>query len=336
MYSPIVNNVFLLSKINIDYPADYRGDETSSLLSRYGVSRYGVARRITAVTSLLIDINTDWKVLNMSYSIKSHKINIQNKRGVKVGTNTLTARVDNDLIPASDNNQFVDALVGEFVGRNNSRTPEDNFGQLGSSVFRWLRAYVSTYHIGSSANNLLIKEGAAGEIWIENPNGEKVVVADGTCSFFTDGVKRFEVTDTGINWNIIADSSIPNSKLAYNSNSAVGFHNQLANTGGVDVLLVSKNIVNIKQGKRIQVNYTGSNIPVFGSSPKIKIFINGGLVATGNGTISTIGSPVATTLPLSIYNVAIDYPVPSDGTYTVEIKYQFCTPTSGNYSIREA
>lgn len=84
-----------------------------------------------------------------------------------MGTNTLTSRVDGNLIPASDHNELVQALLIDLVPRNNSRVPEDIIGSLGRSDLRWLRAFVKEYFIGAASNNLKIYEGAAGEVWIE-------------------------------------------------------------------------------------------------------------------------------------------------------------------------
>jgi len=74
MYPQIVEDIFLLDKINIDYPADYRGNEDDSLPARYGSARYGTSKYIQAVSSLIINVATDWKILNRSISIKNHKI----------------------------------------------------------------------------------------------------------------------------------------------------------------------------------------------------------------------------------------------------------------------
>ena len=114
-----------------------------------------------------------------------------------MGTGTLNSRVDNELIPANDHNQLVNALVGDFVGRNNSRAAEDLFGQLGTSVYRWLRAYVETYHIGDAANNLNISEPVAGEIKI----------ARGTNEYINIKLNSIELVKSGGAWYTLVDQN---------------------------------------------------------------------------------------------------------------------------------
>lgn len=75
--SEIVEQIYFLDKIKIDYPADYRVDETDDTISRYAQSKYGQARYLQAISSLIIDVNTDWKVLNRSVNIRNHTINLK-------------------------------------------------------------------------------------------------------------------------------------------------------------------------------------------------------------------------------------------------------------------
>lgn len=73
MTSEIVN-LFLLDKINIDYPADYRANLDDSLPARYGTARYGESRYIQAVSSMIIGVATNWKILNRSVNVKNQTI----------------------------------------------------------------------------------------------------------------------------------------------------------------------------------------------------------------------------------------------------------------------
>lgn len=75
IYTPILTDVFLLDKINIDYPADYRGNPDNSLPSTYGPSVYGEARYIISTSSLIISVATDWMILNRTIDVKNQKIN---------------------------------------------------------------------------------------------------------------------------------------------------------------------------------------------------------------------------------------------------------------------
>lgn len=74
MTPQIVEDIFLLDKINIDYPADYRGSEDEGLPAIYGKAIYGTDTYIRAVSSLIIDIATNWKILNRNVVIKNHMI----------------------------------------------------------------------------------------------------------------------------------------------------------------------------------------------------------------------------------------------------------------------
>ena len=74
MTTPIVEDIYLLDKINIDLPSDYRGTEDGSLPAIYGTAVYGEQNYITATSSLVIDVATNWKILNRSMNIKKDKL----------------------------------------------------------------------------------------------------------------------------------------------------------------------------------------------------------------------------------------------------------------------
>lgn len=130
-----------------------------------------------------------------------------------MGTNVLPAASSGDVIPATDHNALVTALLEDLVPRNASRVPTDIAGQLGTSIYRWLRAYLKEAIIGTAGNNLKIYEGAAGELWFENddeiikltPSGVEILIA---------GVTKFIVNSAGIDWGSQDNFSIPSLKLA--------------------------------------------------------------------------------------------------------------------------
>jgi len=69
--------VFLLDKINIDYPIDYRESPDDVIVARYGKARYGQARYVSGVFSLIINVATNWKILNRSISVKQDEISFK-------------------------------------------------------------------------------------------------------------------------------------------------------------------------------------------------------------------------------------------------------------------
>lgn len=125
-----------------------------------------------------------------------------------MGTGTLTTRSDNDLIPASDHNEILEALSIDLVPRNASNAAQDIIGSLGTSAYRWLYAYVQQYYIGNSANNLRIYEGASGEIWINNGQNEIIKLKNGELSFEIDGTERFKVDANGVYHRDTSDVSL--------------------------------------------------------------------------------------------------------------------------------
>lgn len=150
-----------------------------------------------------------------------------------MGDNALSTATPGQVIPSDHHNGLVQALLQNIVPRNASRVAEDLAGQLGTSAYRWLRAYIETYHIGTPSNNLLIYEGATGEIWIQrnDASNETLRIKDGTIEAYIAGIKKFDVTSTGINWATQASKSIPFEKLNYqvidipqtNANNAIVF-----------------------------------------------------------------------------------------------------------------
>lgn len=74
LITAIVKGIFLLDKINIDYPSDYRANEDDTLVARYAQQRYGQATYVQSISSLIIDVATNWKILNRTIQVRNHKI----------------------------------------------------------------------------------------------------------------------------------------------------------------------------------------------------------------------------------------------------------------------
>lgn len=134
-----------------------------------------------------------------------------------MGTGTLTSSADGDIIPASDHNQLVNALLEEIVPRDTTKAPVDEGGQLGTSLYRFLYAYVTNYFIGTAANNLKIYEGATGEIWLERANAEIIKMRDGQIDIIGpagDTIAQFNtITNKGLVGTGIQESSVPRTKI---------------------------------------------------------------------------------------------------------------------------
>lgn len=75
-----------------------------------------------------------------------------------MGTNTIASNTDGDVADAADVEQYKDALKGDIVPRNNSGIVQDIFGSIGSSVYRFLSAYVSRINLGATASGITIEE----------------------------------------------------------------------------------------------------------------------------------------------------------------------------------
>jgi len=130
-----------------------------------------------------------------------------------LGDNTLTTRSDGNTIPATDHNEVLQALSIDLVPRNNSNAAEDVAGALGTSLYRWLRAYIGEIYIGDAANNLKITEPGAGILRISIPNNDYIELTQGAISIYTNGNKKFSVDDNGISWTSQDDNTIPALKL---------------------------------------------------------------------------------------------------------------------------
>ena len=174
-----------------------------------------------------------------------------------MGDNNLTARTDGEKIPATDHNELVQAFVGDVVPRNNSRVPEDIIGQLGTSVFRWLRAYLKELYLGDAANNLRIYEGSANTIYIEagGPNDSIRITSGGNIDFYRAGSLVFRTTASGIDWATQPALGIPHANLVNNipySKIATKEHKEsigFSNMGGTAETLS----INITSGKKYLV-----------------------------------------------------------------------------------
>lgn len=69
-----MKNIFLLDKINIDFPSDYREPEDGAIPARYGTAIYGENRYVQANSSLVISSATDWKIMNRTINIRQNEI----------------------------------------------------------------------------------------------------------------------------------------------------------------------------------------------------------------------------------------------------------------------
>lgn len=133
-----------------------------------------------------------------------------------MGDNALTSRVDGNVIPASDHNELVQALLIDLVPRNNSRVAEDIIGSLGRSDLRWLRSYIKEMYIGDSANNLKVYEGAAGELWLErNSNTDEIIkLKNGSIEMWVGGVLKGLIDSNGIDGQYLKNASVNLSKIS--------------------------------------------------------------------------------------------------------------------------
>lgn len=80
--------------------------------------------------------------------------------------NILQTKLPGDVIDADDPNQYKVAVGGNFVPRNVDGEPTNEAGGLGTSLFRWIHAYLKQINVGSPSSGLIIKEDT-GDLVIE-------------------------------------------------------------------------------------------------------------------------------------------------------------------------
>jgi len=174
-----------------------------------------------------------------------------------MGTNTLTARVDGNKIPANDHNELVQALLIDLVPRNNSRAPQDIIGALGTSALRWLRAYVSEYYVGNAANNLRIYEGAAGELWIENGLNNRVKIRSGIIEIWINNVLKGSFDSNGLEGALIKAQSVSNDSIASDKRFISGSVLVQSDLDTNDTL--SSLVLGVRNGYKYSINITMKN-----------------------------------------------------------------------------
>lgn len=130
--------------------------------------------------------------------------------------NILPTAVDDEIIPAEHHNQLVLAFLQDIVPRNAARIAEDLSGQLGSSLYRWARAYLNEIRIGAVVSDLKIYEGAAGELWFERKSAtdEIIKLREDRIEFWINGTSRFALGTSGIDWATQGSSTIPFEKIS--------------------------------------------------------------------------------------------------------------------------
>lgn len=75
-----------------------------------------------------------------------------------MGSNSLTPENDGNTADASDVNQYRDALIEDHVPRNSSGVPTDEAGSLGTSLLKWLNAYIKRIFVGNPDSGVTLEE----------------------------------------------------------------------------------------------------------------------------------------------------------------------------------
>lgn len=245
-----------------------------------------------------------------------------------MGTNTIPSATSGSVIPNTDHNSLVQALLEDFVPRNANRSPEDVAGQLGSSIYRWLRAYIKEYYIGTAGNNLKIYEGANGEIWIERANAEILKFRDGQVDLIGpagDTIAQFNtITGKGLTFNSLAAKGNKVKVGDWHTTVPVGVNNYATNG--------SASLTDCKAGKKILISFCAEVVEdnTGGGTCDFRVQINGTIVKTwtDSGRLATSGT-------VNAYNKAYEWNIPSDGNYTVNIQSSEYLENRGNYRIEE-
>lgn len=110
-----------------------------------------------------------------------------------MGDNVLSSAVSGETIPAADHNSLVTALVEEHVPRDANKTPGDLAGSLGTSIYRWFRAFVSELRIGAAVNNNYINERAAQEVAINVNDTEVAAFTETSFDCADDYIPKLKV-----------------------------------------------------------------------------------------------------------------------------------------------
>jgi len=131
-----------------------------------------------------------------------------------MGDNTLSVAVDDNIIPDTHHNGLVEALLIDLVPRNASRVATSDAGQIGSSLYRWLRGYFGELRVGISTDNLRVHSPNANEIWIENNFGDSVRLIEDTVEMYIDGVLKLKVDADGLDGSLIKLLSIDYGSIA--------------------------------------------------------------------------------------------------------------------------
>lgn len=254
-----------------------------------------------------------------------------------MGTNTIPSAINGNVIPPEHHNSLKEALGQDLVPRDTNGVPSDLSGQIGTSSYGWLRGFIREVLVGLPGDSLRIYSPVAGELWFEITNGDVIKMIQGSISFWTNNVKRFEITDSGINWGIISDKTIPNNSIQAKSKKYIGTGSSY-NGSWNNIAVVSVN--GAISGKKLFCKVDGSantqnNGVGSGSSGslQLRILINGIQVAVGPMHSAQTSAGTAS-IPIPTYCVTA-YTIPSDGNYTVTFQAQG-DPSDANYSIEEA
>lgn len=248
-----------------------------------------------------------------------------------MGTGTLTSRSDGEIIPAADHNELVEAFTEELVPRNASRVATDLSGQLGTSAFRWIQAFVRDYFVGDAANNLKIYEGATGELWLErsSPSDEVIKIKSDEIELVVEGVSVLRFTDDSL---LGLDKYISHDRLKHQSKLAVGRFNH-GGTGDVYDTIWSETLNNCVAGKQIVIDNDAYYLAEGGGSDSldVRVTINGSEEFTDANINGDIG---VNDRDFGRRHLWL-YTIPSDGNYTVAFQARDADEVAGAYRVEE-
>lgn len=245
-----------------------------------------------------------------------------------MGLNTLPVAVDENIIPAEHHNALTEAFLLDLVPRNASRQATSDGGQLGTSLYRWLRLYIKEIIVGTTSENLRIHSPNSKELWLENTVGDSVRLIEGSVKVFIGGAEKFSVEAAEL---VTPEQYINQNSIKTNAKVATGYLGYSEDTtGDTHTVPISgtTTITNALAGKVLKVTvYTFWNSLSASPGSDVFIKINGSTVKTDH-----VASPeIMASRVHTIY-----YTVPSDGSYTLSVTARrFHVFNNGSFTMEE-
>lgn len=248
-----------------------------------------------------------------------------------MGTNTLTNRVDGQVVNQTFFNEIHQALNGTFIPRNASGVATDVGGDLGSSTYRWNDSYILRMFFGAIASGLSIEDDAGDIVFKRNSIevGRFTVNGLDASDLVSASVTQTQMANNSIGTNQIINANVTNAKMAANSVDTTQIVDNAVTTNKINALAVTTSKINTDAVDSTKIADNAVNIEHFNTVG----------VSSQSVSASAVGPSSTTTVASTSFNITrtgrfISVKLVASTTTNCGIAFSSASTIAGNVIFR--